>query len=224
MHRAGKIVQQATTDAFEALHEGMMDSALASVVTQSLILHGSDRVAQMPNAASGARTARAHITWGHLPIGRSELITVEPAACVANYHAPIYKIMSMGPPVPEAARMFDVCKDAFEAGWHTVRPGMTSNEAAALYENIIRRAGFGNRMVTRPAYSIGIAFPPGWGEDNVMSIRAGDESVLEAGMCFHICPCLYQDGIGCVAASMPAVLTDAGFVSLSGGKVELMVK
>lgn len=224
MHRAGKIVQQSVMDGFDALHAGMLDSDLANVVTESLVRNGSDRLAQMPNVASGPRTARAHITWGHLPIGDGELITVEPAASVENYHAPIYKIMSVGPPGAEADRMFNICKDAFAAGWEAVRPGMTSNEAAAIYENAIRRTGYGDRMVTRPAYSIGIAFPPGWGEDNVMSLRSGDENVLEAGMCFHICPCLYQDGIGCVAASMPAVLTETGFVSLSGGTIELMVK
>jgi hypothetical protein len=40
----------------------------------------------------------------------------------------------------------------------------------------------------------------------------------------HICPCLYKDGLGCVAASMPAVLTDDGFASPSGGEIALMVK
>jgi Xaa-Pro dipeptidase len=224
MRRAGGILHQAITDAFAALHENMLDSDLACVVTHSLIRGGSDRVAQMPNVASGPRTARAHITWGHLPIRRGELITVEPAACVENYHVPIYKIMSIGSPGAEAVRMFEVCKVAFQEGWATIRPGMTSNDAAAIYETAIRRAGYGDRMVTRPAYSIGIAFPPGWGEDNVMSIRAGDENVLEAGMCFHICPCLYQDGIGCVAASMPAVLMESGFASLSGTGVELLIK
>jgi Xaa-Pro dipeptidase len=143
---------------------------------------------------------------------------------VVNYHAPIYRIMSLGEPATEARRMFDACRAAFEAGWRAVRPGMISNDAAAIYENVLRRAGYGDRMVTRPAYSIGIAFPPGWGEDNVMSIRSGDETVLEAGMCFHICPCLYEDGIGCLCASMPAVLTETGFSSLSGGEVKLMAK
>jgi Xaa-Pro dipeptidase len=57
-----------------------------------------------------------------------------------------------------------------------------------------------------------------------MSIRSGDETVLEAGMCFHICPCLYEDGIGCLCASMPAVLSETGFSSLSGGEVKLMAK
>ncbi len=224
LRRAGRIVARATDDAFAALREGMLDSELAAVLTAALIRHGSDRVAQMPNVAAGPRTARAHITWGRLPVARGELITVEPAACVENYHAPIYKIMSVGAPAPEAARMFDACRRAFDAGWAAVRPGMPSRVAAAFYEDSLRGSGYGDLMVTRPAYSIGIAFPPGWGEDNVGGIRADDDQLLEAGMCFHICPCLYKDGLGCVAASMPAVLTEDGFVSLSGGEVALMVK
>jgi Xaa-Pro dipeptidase len=111
----------------------MLDSDLAAVLTNSLIRHGSDRVAQMPNVASGPRTARAHITWGHLPIRRGELITVEPAACVGNYHAPIYKIMSVGSPEPEAVRMFDACRQTFEAGWMAVRPDTTSKSPSRKF-------------------------------------------------------------------------------------------
>ena len=120
--------------------------------------------------------------------------------------------------------MFDVCRVALDEGYARIRPGMTSHEAARVFETAIERAGYGRFMVTRPAYSIGASFPPGWGEDNVMSIRAGNEQVLEDGMCFHVVPCLYKDGIGCVAASMPSVLTAGGFESLSGDEAALGIR
>lgn len=57
-----------------------------------------------------------------------------------------------------------------------------------------------------------------------MAIRSGHEAILEEGMCFHVVPCLYHDGIGCVAASMPSVLTSDGFQSLSGDEAVLSIK
>jgi hypothetical protein len=59
-----------------------------------------------------------------------------------------------------------------------IRPGMTSHEAARVFEISIERSSYGSFMVTRPAYSIGASFPPGWGEDNVTSIRAGNDGSL----------------------------------------------
>ncbi|WP_234896483.1 hypothetical protein [Sinorhizobium meliloti] len=57
-----------------------------------------------------------------------------------------------------------------------------------------------------------------------MAIRRNHDAVLEEGMCFHISPVLYQDGIGCVGASMPSVLTANGFESLSGDEAVFGVK
>jgi Xaa-Pro dipeptidase len=202
----------------------MTDSELAAIVTNSLILGGSGRVAQMPNVCAGPRTARAHVTWCGAPIRRGEVVNIEPAASVFDYHTPIYRISSIGEPEAEVRRMFDVCRAALDEGYARVRPGMTSHEAARIFEGSIERAGYAQFMVTRPAYSIGASFPPGWGEDDVMSIRANNEDILEEGMCFHVVPCLYQDGVGCVAASMPSVLTAAGFRSLSGDEVVLGIR
>jgi Xaa-Pro dipeptidase len=224
LRRAGTIVAQSCRDGFEALEEGMSDSALAAVVTDSLLRNGSGRVAQMPNVCAGPRSARAHVTWRGAPIRRGEVVNVEPAACVHDYHTPVYRIYSLGQPADIVRRMFDVCRAALDEGYARVRPGMTSHEAARIFETVIEKAGFGEFMVTRPAYSIGASFPPGWGEDSVMAIRAGLEQPLEEGMCFHVVPCLYMDGVGCVAASMPSVLTAAGLSPLADDEVVLGIK
>ncbi len=224
MRQAGAIAAQSCRDGFEALREGMTDNELAAVITGSLLCNGSGRVAQMPNVRLGRRTARAHVTWCGATVRRGELVNVEPAASVQNYHVPVYRVASIGKPDDRLLRMFDACRSSLDEGYARVRPGMTSHEAARIFETVIEKAGFGDNMVTRPAYSIGAAFPPGWGEDNVAAIRAGSEQVLEEGMCFHVVPCLFMDGVGAVAASMPSLLTSAGFESLSGDEVVFRIK
>lgn len=223
LRQAGRIVARSVQDGFEALTEGMTDSALAAVVTDSLIRNGSGRVAQMPNVCVGPRSARAHVTWCGAPIGRGDLINVEPAACVHDYHTPVYRFASIGEPAPIVRRMFDACRAALDEGYSRVRPGMASHEAARIFETVLENAGFAENMVTRPAYSIGASFPPGWGEDSVMAIRSGLDALLEEGMCFHVVPCLYMDGVGCVGASQPSVLTAAGLQSLTGDEAVFRV-
>ncbi|MDW9583813.1 M24 family metallopeptidase [Sinorhizobium meliloti] len=224
LRKAGFIAAQSCRDGFAALREGMTDAELAAVVTNSLLANGSHRVAQMPNVCAGPRTARAHVTWCGAPISRGDLINIEPAGSVFDYHTPVYRFYSIGEPSARVRTMFEVCKEALNEGYANVRPGMTSHEAARIFESVFERRGFAEWMVTRPAYSIGGTFPPGWGEDNVMAIRRNHDAVLEEGMCFHISPVLYQDGIGCVGASMPSVLTANGFESLSGDEAVFGVK
>lgn len=219
LRRAGHIVAAACREGYEALRPGMTDSELAAVVTASLIRHGSDRVAQMPNVCAGPRTARAHVTWCGEAIRPGEVVNVEPAASVRDYTTPVYRLYSLGAPPVEASRMFATCREALEAGYAAVRPGMTAHEAARIFETVIEKAGYAEYMVTRPAYSIGGSFPPGWGEDDVAAIRRDSDLILEAGMCFHVVPCLYRDGLGCIAASMPSVLTGAGFEPLCDDSV-----
>ncbi len=224
LRRAGRIAAQSCRDGFEALHEGMTDTQLAAVVTGSMLANGSHRPAKMANVCAGPRTARAHVTWCGAPISRGELVNIEPAASVFDYHTPIFRFYSIGTPSDRVRRMFDVCKEALDEGFAHVRPGMTAHEAARLFEGVIERRGFAEWMVTRPAYSIGGSFPPGWGEDDVMAIRRDFDAALEEGMCFHVTPCLYEDGVGCVGASMPCVLTAGGFESLSGDEAVFGVK
>ena len=219
LEKAGHIVAAACHDGFQALRPGITDTQLAAVVTESLIRNGSDRIAQMPNVCAGPRTARAHVTWCGDTIMPGEVVNIEPAACVRDYHTPVYRMYSLGAPSGEAERMFAVCREALDAGYATVRPGMTSHDAARVFETVIEQAGLAEFMVTRPAYSIGCAFPPGWGEDDVAAIRRGSDQVLRAGMCFHVVPCLYKPGLGCIAASMPSVLTEAGFRPLCDDQV-----
>ena len=219
LRRAGGIVAAACRAGFEALRPGVTDSELAAVVTAALVRGGSGRTAQMPNVCAGPRTARAHVTWCGNVVRPGEVVNIEPAACVHDYHTPVFRMGSLGPPPAEAAAMFDRCREALAAGIAGVRPGMTSHEAARLFETVLERSRWAEYMVTRPAYSIGCAFPPGWGEDEVVAIRHGSEQVLEAGMCFHVTPCLYKDGLGCVAASMPSVLTAEGLAPLCDDEV-----
>ncbi|WP_083213659.1 MULTISPECIES: Xaa-Pro peptidase family protein [unclassified Ensifer] len=224
LRQAGHIAAKSCHDGFAALREGMTDTELAMVVSDSMLASGSHRPAKMPNVCAGPRSARAHVTWCGAPISRGELVNIEPAASVFDYHTPIFRFYSIGKPSDRVLRLFDVCKEALDEGFARVRPGMTSHEAARVFESVIERRGFAEWLVTRPAYSIGGSFPPGWGEDNVMAIRRDHHAILEEGMCFHVTPCLYEDGVGCVGASMPSVLTANGFVSLSGDEAVFGVK
>ncbi len=110
------------------------------------------------------------------------------------------------------------------AGLEKIKPGMTSHQADRVVRDAIEKTGYGENFVVRAAYGIGASFVPGWGESSVMSIRPDDQRVLEPGMCFHLVPALYVEGVGCVCSSMPIAITDSGVSPLTSLDAKLFVR
>ena len=57
----------------------------------------------------------------------------------------------------------------------------------------IARHGFYKE--SRIGYSIGVGYPPDWGERTI-SLRAEEQTVLAPGMCFHIIMGMWMEGWG----------------------------
>ena len=74
---------------------------------------------------------------------------------------------------------------------------------------------------SRVGYSIGLNYPPDWGE-RTASLRPGDATVLEPGMCFHFQSGVWLDDFG-AAVSEPFVVTDKGGEKLATAPRELIV-
>jgi Xaa-Pro aminopeptidase len=68
------------------------------------------------------------------------------------------------------------------------------------------KAGFRHRV----GYSIGVAYPPLWWENDVMQLRPLDERPLIKGMTFHLVPGVHVAGLGFANQSMPLVTTESG--------------
>ena len=74
---------------------------------------------------------------------------------------------------------------------------------------------------SRIGYSIGIGYPPDWGERTV-SLRRGEKTELAEGMAFHVIPGMWMDGFG-YEMSEPVVVTDTGVERLTDLPQELTV-
>lgn len=225
MRRAGAISAKAIRAAFDALRDGVTDSELAAVLIAAAIREGSGRMGMQPFVAAGPRTFRAHASWSGTPIRRGEVINVELASQVCHYHVPTFRVFSLGEPTAEIRRMHDASERGLRAGLEGIRPGMTSHDADRVVRDAIEAAGYGAHFPVRAAYGIGIALAPGWGETaDVMAIRPDDRRVLAPGMCFHLVPALYKEGVGCVCASMPIEVTDGGVSALAPIEAKLFVR
>jgi ectoine hydrolase len=101
----------------------------------------------------------------------------------------------------------------------TVRPGVDGDAVHAVFDAVIRSHGM--EKGSRLGYSIGIGYPPDWGERTI-SLRRGETTVLAPGMALHIIPGMWRDGFG-YEMSEAVVVTDTGVERLTNLPQELTV-
>ena len=127
--------------------------------------------------------------------------------------------MHIGKPPEEIARLAEVIVEGGDAALAAARPGATCEEVEAVWQAVLNRNGYNKE--SRVGYSIGINYPPDWGE-RTASLRTGDKTVLQAGMCFHFQSGVWLEDFG-AAISEPFVVTDRGGERLSNVARELIV-
>jgi ectoine hydrolase len=90
---------------------------------------------------------------------------------------------------------------------------------AAAFTGVIEAAGYSKK--SRLGYSIGIGFPPDWGERTV-SVRSDDHTVLTENMTFHLIAGMWITGSG-FEVSETIRVTDAGVELFTDVPRELIV-
>jgi Xaa-Pro dipeptidase len=107
-----------------------------------------------------------------------------------------------------------------EAVLGTIRPGIAAEEVEAAWRKIIQR--YGLKKESRIGYSIGVAYPPDWGEHTI-SLRPGDRTILESGNVLHSILGMWMDGWG-IEVSETILVTAAGCETLTKFPREIHVK
>ena len=197
IRRAARIVEAMHARILELVEPGMPKNQLVAEIYRTGMRgvegHGGDYPAIVPMLPSGAEASAPHLTWDDRPFRKDEGTFFELAGCYKRYHCPLSRTVYLGRP----PRMFldteravvEGIAAALEAG----RPGATCEDVEAAWRRTIARYGLGKE--SRVGYSIGLSYPPDWGE-RTMSLRPGDRTVLQEGMCFHLIPAIWQEDWG----------------------------
>jgi|TARA_B100000315_G_scaffold242620_1_gene265014 Xaa-Pro dipeptidase len=80
---------------------------------------------------------------------------------------------------------------------------------------------YGLTKESRIGYSIGVGYPPDWGEHTV-SLRANEQTILEQNMTLHVMLGMWMDGWG-IEFSETVAVTASGVESLTQFVREVVV-
>jgi len=223
MREAGLIVSQVMSRAIEKLVPGVPQYEVCAEIYQAQItgIDGKfgDYTSLCPLIQVGEGTSTPHLTWTDDPLPSSALVMIEIGAARRHYQAPLTRTFHMGPPSSEFTDLAKVIVEGVDKALETAKPGATCEEVEAVWQKVLNAHGFSKE--SRVGYSIGVNYPPDWGE-RTASLRPGDLTVLEPGMCFHFQSGVWLETMGC-AVSEPFVVTDQGGDRLASAPRELIV-
>ena len=220
---AARIVESAVDAAVRAARVGASENDVAAALYHAAITAGSEYTGHASLISSGPRTSRAFATWSGRRIEDGDPVSLEPGASVRRYHAALIRTLTMGQPRDESiVRMAEASLEGLSDGLKLIRAGVTADEVDRATKAAPRRAGFGQYCTSRAGYSIGIGFPPDWGEGRTLGLREGDRTVLEANMAFHFMNLIWYEGVALVGFSETIRVTDTGCEVLTNFPRELI--
>jgi ectoine hydrolase len=223
MRIAGAIAEGAMRTACDGLRPGRRQCDLVAEIVAAQAVgtpeHGGDYPAIWPLLPTGDAAGTPHLTWTDRAFRGGEATTIELAGTFGRYHAPLARTVMLGDPPRRLAETAKIIAEAMHATLEAIRPGVTGSAVHKAFDDVIRPRGL--TKDSRIGYSIGIGYPPDWGERTV-SLRRGETTELAAGMAFHIILGMWMDDWG-YELSEPIVVAPNGIERLTGLSHELTI-
>ena len=224
IRRAAAIVDAMHAKVVDLVEPGLPKNVLVAEIQKQAMLgaggHWGDYCAIVPMLPSGLDATAPHLTWDDRPFNKDEGTFFELGGCYRRYHAPLSRTVYLGTPPQKFLDAERAVLEATEAGLEKCRPGITCGEVAEAFFGTLQTRGFSKD--SRAGYSIGLSYPPDWGE-RTLSIRRGDKTVLEPNMTLHFMPALWLDDGG-LELSETILITPNGAECLCKTPRKLVIK
>lgn len=224
MRSAARIVENMHQHIFDIIEPDLAKNELAAEIFHAGIKgkdeHWGDYPAILPLLPTGMDATAAHLTWDNSKLKQGDITFFEIAGCHKRYHCPLSRTISLGKPPQKYLDAEKAVLDGMHAGLENARPGKTCEDVAIAFFDRLEQHGF--KKDNRTGYSIGLSYPPDWGERTI-SLRRGDKTELQKNMTFHFMPALWLDDGG-LEITESVVITDNGYESLATVPQKLLVK
>jgi Xaa-Pro aminopeptidase len=218
LRRAAQAIDAVHARMGEWLRPGRTEREVGRDIADAIIAAGHSTV-NFIIVGSGPNGASPHHDTSERVIERSDAVVVDIGGTMPDgYCSDCTRTYVVGgDPDPEFARYYAVLLDAQKRSCDAVRPGVTAQSVDAAARDVIAEAGYGEHFIHRTGHGIGLE------EHEEPWIVAGNEVVLEPGMCFSIEPGIYLTGRHGARIEDIVAVTAEGVERLDTGSRELVV-
>ncbi len=224
MKSAAKISEVGMKKAYEVISPGVRQCDAVGEIQKALFYgtpeFGGEYASIATLLPTGKGTSASHLTATQDKFIDGEATIVELSGVYKRYHAPMARTILLGKPDQLKIDTMKKTIEALQAGIDATKPGNTVDQVAHAFWKILDKYGIEKK--SRTGYSIGIGYPPDWGE-HTLNIYKGDMTILEPNICFHMIAVM-QFGEWGVEASEAIRVTDKGAELFCNMSKELHVK
>lgn len=217
MRRAVAVVEAALRAVLPQIRPGMTEREVAGRLMVEILRGGSEGMPFEPIVVAGPNAASPHAVPTDRPIRPGETVIIDGGAMVGGYVSDITRTVALGGLPEEMLRIYEVVRQANEAGRSAVRPGQAAQEVDRAARAVIRKAGYGDFFLHRTGHGLGLEIhePP--------YIVEGNRQSLQAGMTFTVEPGIYLPGRGGVRIEDDVLVTPEGAETLTTFPRELLL-
>ena len=224
MKKAAVISENAMSTAMEIINPGIRQCDAVAEIQRSLFKgtseYGGEYASITTLLPTGKGTSASHLTASDDKFKKGEATVVELSGTYKRYHAPMARTVNLGKPEKKKIDAMNATNEALEAGIEASKPGNTANDVAQNFWNVLDK--YNIKKESRTGYSIGIGYPPDWGEHTI-NISKGDMTILKPNVCYHMIAVM-QFGDWGVEASESIRITEDGNELLCNFSRDLHVK
>jgi len=218
MKSAARITERGMKTAFESINPDVRQCDAIAAIQKTLFSGTPEFGGDYPSIATllptGKGTSASHLTATEDKFVSGEASIIEISGVFKRYHCPMARTVLLGKKDQKKIDTMKATNEALDAGIEATKPGNTADDVAQKFWKVLDK--YGIKKESRTGYSIGIGYPPDWGE-HTLNIQKGDKTVLQPDVTFHMIAVM-QFGDWGVEASESIRVTEKGselFCSLS---------
>lgn len=206
---AARILDLAAAAAVGSVRDGATENDVAATFSDTAIRAGSEYTGIPHLIKSGERCRLAHGAWDNRRLQRGDVVFMELSACVKRYSAAMMRTVQVGPEDAEVRRAAGIVIESLNRTIEKIRPGVTTGELNRAAVSVIRQAGF-PAAPRRMGYSLGLGFPPRWGEWDTFDFQPDGQMEIVSGMVFHVVPTIPLNPQAAIGFSETVLVTEQG--------------
>ena len=224
MKSAAQISEKGMKTAIESINPGVRQCDAVAEIQKTLFNGTTEFGGEYSSIATllptGKGTSASHLTATQDKFVSGEATIIELSGTYKRYHAPMARTVLLGKPNQKKIDAMKATNEALEAGISVTKPGNTANDVAQKFWSVLDK--YNIKKESRTGYSIGIGYPPDWGE-HTLNISKHDKTVLQPNVTFHMIAVM-QFGDWGVEASEAIRVTENGSELFCNMSKELYIK
>jgi len=224
MQSAARIVESGMKTAFKSINPGVRQCDAVADIQKALFNGTKEFGGDYPSIATllptGKGTSASHLTATEDKFVSGEATIIEIAGAYRRYHCPMARTVLLGERDQKKIDTMKATNEALDAGIAVTKPGNTVDDIAQKFWGVLDK--YKIKKESRTGYSIGIGYPPDWGEQT-FNILKGDKTILQPNVTFHMIAVM-QFGDWGVEASEAVRVTQSGSELFCNLSRELHIK